>query len=75
MPRTPERAMTPDTPPLGVGTSSLSSSPNLGFHLGEPTPEISLEKKEPEDPTFPKLKHGRGTSGMQMPGSALLMEK
>ena len=74
-PSTPEGTTTPETPPLGAGTSSLSSTPDLGFHLGEPTPEVLLEKGEPEGPTFPRLKHGRRTSGMQMPGLALLMEK
>ena len=33
------------------------------------------DKEEPEDPTLPKLKHGRGTLGTQTPGSASLMYK
>ena len=74
MPGMPEGTTTPDTPPMRAGTSSLGSTPDLGFHLGEPTPE-ALPEKGPEEPTFPGLKHSRRTSGMQTPGLASLMEK
>ena len=70
----PEGTTTFNTPPAGVGTSSLSSTPKLGFHLGEPTPEAS-PVKEPEEPTTPGLKCGRRTSGTQTPGLASPMEK
>ena len=74
MPGMPKGTTTPNTPPVVVGTSSLSSTPDLGFHLGEPTLEASLEK-EPEEPTLPRLKCSRRTLGMQTPGLASLMEK
>ena len=75
MPRTPEKATTPNITSPGVGTSSLGSTPDLGFHIGEPTPETLPDEEEPEDPALPKLKCGRGTPGTQTPGLTSPMGK
>ena len=61
-------------PPAEAGTSSLGSTPDLGFNLGEPTPEPLLERRV-EESTFPRLKWGRKPSGPQTPGSASPMGK
>ena len=67
--------MTPKVTSPEVGTPSLGSTPDLGFHIGEPSPEVSLAKEEPEDPYLPKLKCSRGTLGTQTPRLTSLMGK
>ena len=75
MPGTPGKTATPKATSPEVGTSSLGSTPDLGFHIGELTPEASPAKEESEGPYLPRLKCGRGTPGLQMPKSTSPMGK
>ena len=49
------RSLTPKMPSTEAGTSSLSSTSDLGFNLEELTPE-SLPEKKAEGPTLPGAK-------------------
>ena len=68
------RSLTPEMPSAEAGTSSLGSTPDLGFNLEELTPESSPEKRA-EGPTPPGAKRSQKPSEPWTPRSVSPMGK
>ena len=68
------RSLTPEMPSAEARTSSLGSTPDLGFNLEDLTTESSPEEMM-EGPTCPGVKRSRRPSEPRTPGSASPMGK